>query len=164
MTTLHLVDKTEPAPRVVWESFPSRAQFSWLYLLSAVSALRAAVFFRFGVAGWEMWLWGAGMLIVFAALLRRWALYRLTAEQIAVRNGYTGSEIQSLPLSDVGEVTLRQGIVAGFFEIGTLVIHSRTTDRLLTLRGISDPEEVKSRIEALAWRRNRTASRSSANS
>ena len=164
MASLHLVDKTEPAPRIVWEAFPSWAQFSWLYLLSVVSALRAALFYRYGVAGWEMWLWGAGMLIVFAILLRRWALYCLTAERVAVRNGYTGREIQSLPLSDVSEVTVRQGLVAGFFGIGTLVIHPRTTDRLLTLRGVSDPDEVKGRIEALARRRNWTAGRSSANS
>ncbi len=164
MASIHLVGKTEPAPRIVWEAFPSWAQFSWLYLLSAVCALRAGLFYRYGVEGWEMWLWGAGMLIVFAVLLRRWARYCLTEERIALRNGYTGREIQSLPLSDVSDVTIRQGLVAGFFGIGTLVIQPRTTDRVLTLRGVSDPDEVKGRIEASARRRNQTASRSSANS
>ncbi len=155
MASLHLVDKTEPAPRIVWEAFPSWAQFSWLYLLSALSALRGAMFFRFGVEGWEMWLWGAGMLIVWAVLLRHWAWYCLTADQITVHNGYTGREIQSLPLDDVGEVSVRQGLVAGFFGIGTLVVHPRITDRVLTLRGVFDPEEVKRKIEILAHRRNR---------
>ncbi|HSC57693.1 MAG TPA: PH domain-containing protein, partial [Nitrospira sp.] len=98
------------------------------------------------------------ILILWAVLLRRWAWYCLTADQITVRNGYTGREIQSTPLSEISEVTVRQGVVADFFGIGTLIIHSRTTDRLLTLRGVSDPEEVKSRIETLAWRRNQVMS------
>ena len=163
MTSLHLVDKTPPAPRVVWEAFPAWPQFSWLFLLSALSALRAALFFHFGVEGWEAWLWGAGMLIVWAALLRRWARYSLTADRITVRNGYTGREIQSLPLDDVGEVSVRQGLVAGFFGIGTLVVHPRITDRVLTLRGVFDPEEVKRNIEALAHRRNRVTTHPPAN-
>lgn len=155
MTTLHVVDKTERESPVVWEAYPSWAQFSWLFLLSGLSALRGALFFRFGVSGWEMWMVGAGALIACAAALRRWAHYELTREQIAVRNGYTGREIESIALGDVREVTIQRGVVADFFGIGTLVIHPRTTERLLSLRGISDPDAIKIRIEALAWRRNR---------
>ena len=157
MTSLHLVDKTHNEERPVWEAFPSWAQFSWLFLLSAVSATRAALFFRFGVSGWEMWLAGAAVLVVCAAIVRRWAHYELTRDQLTVRNGYTGREIQSLALSDVREVKVRQGLVADFFGIGTLVVSSRATDAILSLRGVYDPEEVKIRIEALAWRSNRMA-------
>ena len=153
MATLHLVEKKHEQ-QMVWEAFPSWAQFSWLFLLSAVSATRAALFFRFGVSGWEMWVMGAAMLIVCAAIIRRWAHYELTREQLTVRNGYTGREIQAMALSDVREVKIRQGLIADFFGIGTLVVYSRTTDQLLSLRGISDPEERKIRIEALAWRAN----------
>jgi membrane protein YdbS with pleckstrin-like domain len=149
MTTL---EKTRQDRKIVWESFPSWAQFSWLYLLSAVSALRGAMFFRFGVEGWEMWMAGSGMLLLCAVLVRRWAHYELTAERIIVRNGYTGREIQSIPLTDIREVTVHQGIVAGFFSIGTLTISSASRDRVISLRGISDPEEVKIRIQVSARR------------
>jgi hypothetical protein len=67
-----------------------------------------------------------------------------------VRNGYTKREIQSISLSDVGQVTIQQGVVAGFFEIGTVLVHARSSDRLLSLRGVSDPEELKIRIDVLA--------------
>lgn len=134
---------------MVWEAFPSWAQFSWLYLLSALSALRGALFHRFGLGGWEMWMIGAGILLACAALLRHWAHYELTRDQIMVRNGYTGHVIQSILLSDVCEMTIRQGFVAQYFGIGTLVIHSRTPDRTISLRGVCDPEDVKIRIEAL---------------
>ena len=50
MMTLHTVNKPEEQP-VVWGGFPSWSQFSWLYLLSAISVLRGALLFRFGVAG-----------------------------------------------------------------------------------------------------------------
>ncbi|NJN69862.1 MAG: PH domain-containing protein [Nitrospira sp.] len=97
-----------------------------------------------------MWVIGAGILLASAAVLRRWAHYELTRDQIMVRNGYTRRVIQSILLSDVREVTIRQGVVAQFFGIGTLVIHSRSSDRVLSLRGVCDPEEVKIRIQALA--------------
>ncbi|WP_455379548.1 PH domain-containing protein [Petrachloros mirabilis] len=157
MTTLHFVEKTEEKQQPVWDAFPSWAQFSWLFLLSTLSALRGALFFRFGVGGWEMWVIGSGALIVCAAILRHWAHYELTREQLTVRNGYTGREIQSILLNDVRDVTVQQGVVADFFGIGTLVVHSRTTDRLLSIRGVSDPEDVKIRIEVLARRSHGSA-------
>ena len=161
--TLHAVDKLEPEQRAVWEAYPSWAQFAWLYLLSAVSALRAALFFKFGVSGWEIWVIGAGVLLVCAAILRRWARYELTKDVITVRNGYTGREIQSIPLNDVGEVDVQQGVIADFFGIGRVVVHPRSHDRLLSLRGVSDPEEIKIRIKAMAWKRHRTGSPPRAN-
>jgi membrane protein YdbS with pleckstrin-like domain len=97
-----------------------------------------------------MWMIGAGILLACAAVLRHWVHYELTRDQIMVRNGYTGRVIQSILLSDIREVTIRQGFVAQFFRIGTLVIQSRTSDRMLSLRGVCDPEEVKIRIQALA--------------
>jgi membrane protein YdbS with pleckstrin-like domain len=145
-----VMEKREPDRLVVWETFPSWAQFSWLYLMSALSAFRAAMFHRFGLGGWEMWMIGAGILLACAAVLRHWVHYELTRDQIMVRNGYTGRVIQSILLSDIREVTIRQGFVAQFFGIGTLVIQSRTSDRMLSLRGVCDPEEVKIRIQALA--------------
>jgi hypothetical protein len=152
MTMRHLVEKTEQDHRMLWEAYPAWAQFSWLYLLSTLTALRGALLFRFGMDGWQMWIVGAGLLIACAVILRRWAHYELT-----VRNGYTGREIQSLPLHDVGDITVQQGIVAEFFGIGTLVIRSCTTDRLLFLRGVVNPETMKLRIRASAWRSHRTA-------
>jgi len=152
---LHVVDKAQQNEHVVWEAFPSWAQFTWLYLLSAVSALRGAMLFRFGVEGWEMWMLGTVMLLFCAVILRRWAHYELTRERVIVRNGYTGREISSVPLADVRAVTVQQGIVAGFFGIGTLTISFSSTDRLVSLRGVRDPEDVKIRIEAGAWRESR---------
>lgn len=155
MTTLNVVDQAPQDRQIVWETFPSWAQFSWLYLLSAFSALRGAMFFRYGIEGWEMWMIGTGILLVCAVILRRWAHYELTRERIIIRNGYTGREISSVPLADVRAVAVQQGLVADFFGIGTLTISSSSTDRLVSLRGIRDPEEVKIRIEATAWREHR---------
>lgn len=153
---LHAVSKPEEQ-QPVWEASPSWAHFSWLYLLSAVSALRGALFFKFGIGGWEMWMLGAGILLAGAAILRHWAHYELTTDQVMVRNGYTGHEIQSIPLNEVGDVDVAQGVVADFFGIGTVIIRSRSSDRLLSLRGVSDPEEVKLHVEALVRRHNSAA-------
>ena len=163
MMKLHAVSKSDHVQPIVWESFPSWAQFGWLYLLSAVSALRGALFFRFGVGGWEMWLCGAGILIACAVGLRHWAHYELRRDQATARNYFTGREIQSIPLGDVESVTVQQGMIADFFGIGTVIVHARSSDRLLLLRGVRDPEELKIRIEALAWRHDRPTNRPHAN-
>lgn len=156
MGHLYVVRQQENHPD--WEAYPSWGQFSWLYLMSALSALRGALLYRFGVVGWEMWMVGAGMLIGWAAILRRWAHYEFTKDQIMVRKGYTGRKMQSVLLSDILKMTIRQGIVDQFFGTGTLVIYSRTTDRTLSLRGLNDPEEAKVRIEALLWKQRRRLS------
>ena len=160
MTTFHLVEKTTQDNQMLWEAFPSWAQFSWLYLLSALTALRGALLFRFGMDGWQMWIVGAGLLIACAAILRRWAHYEMTKDKLTIRNGYTRHEIQSIPLHDLGDITVQQGIVAEFFGIGTLVIRSRSTDRLLFLRGVVEPETMKLRVRASAWRSLQTAANS----
>ena len=156
MTMLHFVEKTEQDDRMIWEAYPAWAQFSWLYLMSALTALRGALLFRFGVDGWQMWIVGAALFIAWAAILRRWAHYELKRDGLTVRNGYTGREIQSMPLHDVSDIAVQQGIVAGFFGIGTLVVHSRTKGRPLFLRGVVDPDALKQRILASVWR-SRTA-------
>src|SRR5690349_22127025 len=55
MLKLHAGTKPED-PNLRWEAYASWAHFSWLYLLSAVSALRSALFFKLGVEGWETWI------------------------------------------------------------------------------------------------------------
>lgn len=66
-----------------------------------------------------------------------------------MRNGYTGREIQAIMFDDIREVTIKQGPIVRFLRIGTVVIQSSRGDRLMTLRGINDPEVIKSRIQAL---------------
>ena len=145
-------DMAEPlqAGEIVrWSAYPSWRQFAWLYFLSLMAGLRGWIFLRFGVSGGEVWLAGAAILLVCAAILRHWARYSLTSQRVIVRNGYTGREIQVMAINDIREVTLTEGPLAQFMGIGTLVIHSMRGDRLLSLRGISDPEVIKTRIEAL---------------
>lgn len=132
-----------------WSAYPSWRQFTWLYFLSLVSGLRGWLFLRFGVSGGEVWVAGAAILLVCVAILRHWAQYSLTSHRVIVRNGYTGREIHAMTISDIREVTITQGHIAQFMGIGILVLHSMSGDRLLSLRGISDPEVIKTRIEAL---------------
>lgn len=138
----------------VWEAYPSWAHFTWLYLFSALSLSRALLFLRFGVPGWEMWLVGAVLLILCAAFVRRWAHYSITLNSIVITNGYTGRQIQAMALSDVRDISIKQGPIASFFDIGTVAVRSRSCDRVLSLRGVREPEAVKERIEFLVPKQN----------
>ena len=61
-------------------------------------------------------------------------------------------EIDAVPLSAVRGVITHQGMIAELLGIGTVTISSSSTDRLISLRGIRNPGDVKIRIEAGAWR------------
>jgi hypothetical protein len=132
-----------------WTAYPSWRQFTWLYFFSLMAGLGGWLFLRFGMSGGEVWVAGAAILLVCAAILRHWAQYSLTSQRVIVRNWYTGREIHTMASSDMREVTITQGPIAQFMGIGTLVLHSMNGDRLLSLRGISDPGVIKTRIEAL---------------
>ncbi|OGW50984.1 MAG: hypothetical protein A2V62_09765 [Nitrospirae bacterium RBG_19FT_COMBO_58_9] len=144
MTGQSLAGETER-----WSAYPSWNQFTWLYFFSLMAGLRGWFFLRLGMSGGEVWVAGAAILLVCAAILRHWAQYSLTSQRVIMRNGYTGREIQAMAISDIREVTIMQGPLAQFMGIGTLVCQSMSGDRLLSLRGISDPEVLKARIEAL---------------
>jgi hypothetical protein len=58
----------------------------------------------------------AGLLVACAAIVRRWVHYELTRDQLTVRNGNTGHEIQSIPVENARRINVQQGIVAGFLE------------------------------------------------
>lgn len=114
-----------------------------------MAGLRGWLFLRFGVSGGDVWLASAAILLVCAVILRYRAQYSLTSHRVIVRSGYTGREIHAMAISDIREVTITPGRLAQFLGIGTLVLHSMNGDRLLSLCGISDPEVIKARIEAL---------------
>ena len=134
---------------VRWRAYPSWAHFIWLYCVSLMAGVRGLVALRSGTGGWAVWLGGATALLVCAAVLRRWARYSFTSNRVIVSNGYTGREIQALPLDDLSEIEVLQGPIAHFFGIGTVVLQPRGADRVLALRGIRDPDVIKTRLEAL---------------
>src|SRR3990167_4192382 len=92
-----------------WRAHPSWRQFTWLYFLSLMAGLRGLAFLHFEVAGGEVWIVGASILLVLAAILRHWAQYSLTSQRVIVRNWYTGREIQAMAINDIREVAVKQG-------------------------------------------------------
>lgn len=131
---------------VLWSSYPSWRQFSWLYLMAGLVAWRALLFWRFEFSGWIGWTVGAIVLLGTAAIIRHWAHYEIGPAHLAVRNGYTGHEISTVELTEIDRVEIRQGLIASSLGIGTLVILSKGQPTL-RFRGVSDPEGVKRRIE-----------------
>lgn len=134
---------------VRWRAYPSWAHFTWLYCVSLMAGVRGLLALRSGAGGWAVWLGGATALLVCVAALHRWAQYSFTSNRVIVSNGYTGREIQTLSFDDLSEIEILQGPIAQFFKIGTVVLRSVDGDRVLSLRGVRDPEVIKTRIEAL---------------
>lgn len=140
--------ETDPE-RIVWRAFPSWGQFSWLYFLSLLAIVRGLLLLRFGVAGWEMWIVGALILLIIAAVIRHWAFYILTPTRVIIRNGYTGHEINSVKLEMIKAIAIQQGPIAKFWSIGTIAIQAPRKNQELRLRGVKDPLVVQTKIKAL---------------
>lgn len=135
--------------QAVWQSYPAWSQFTWLYLLAALAASRGLLFMKFGMPAYGLWFVGAGILVVCAAVVRRWARYVITPSKVAVINGYTNRETEAIAHRDVTSVSVRQGPIAGLFGIGTVYVTAAGGERFIRFRGVKDPEVVKKRIEAL---------------
>jgi membrane protein YdbS with pleckstrin-like domain len=135
--------------RILWEAYPSWKHFTWLYFFAGLSALRGSLFFTYGIPTWEAWFIGAFFLLGCVAVIRHWGHYFITSEKVQVKNGYTGRDIDAITLGKIKDVTITQGPVASFFNIGTLTIQSVDPNQTIRFRGIKDPEVVKVRLEAL---------------
>jgi membrane protein YdbS with pleckstrin-like domain len=145
-----MTHRSEP-DNLLWTSYPSWRQFSWLYLISAIVAWRAALFWEINRAVAVSWLIGAILLLLCAAILRRWGHYEVTSDVVRVRNGYTGRTISAIPLEQILEIELWRGPVASLFGIGTVLIR-RVDGQTVRFRGVAEPEAVKARIEAVRSR------------
>lgn len=144
-----MVTATQQQEKILWQAYAAWNQFAWLYLVSLITALRGAVLKLFDVPGWEMWFIGAVALVVLAVVLRYWVRYAITSHRVVVRNVFTGQEIQSMDLEDIGEITVQQGMIASFLGIGTLVLRSARGDQVMRLRGIQDPEAAQHHLQTV---------------
>ncbi len=135
--------------RVRWRAYPSWAHFTWLYGVSLLAGGRGLLALQSGMNGGTIWLAGAIALLVCVAALRRWVQYSFTSTRVIVGNGFTGREIQALPFDELAEITVMQGPLAQFFNIGTVALRSTDGERTIILRGVYDPDVIKVRLEAL---------------
>ncbi len=135
--------------RVRWQAYPAWAHFVWLYGFSLLAGGRGLVALRSGTGGGWTWLGGAAALLACAAVLRRWARYSFTSERVTVSNGFTGRDIHTLPFNEISDITVLQGPLARYLDIGTVVLRSVDGERMISLRGVRDPEIIKTRLEAL---------------
>jgi membrane protein YdbS with pleckstrin-like domain len=144
------VNSRDQPERVVWQRYPSWKHFTWLYFFAAWTALRGLILERMEVPGWEMWFLGAACLIGVVAALRYWVRYIVTSQRVSFKNGYTGSEIENMPIERIRSVEIQQGPIAGLMGVRTVVIQERDSNRTIRIRGISDAEVVVEKIKALA--------------
>jgi hypothetical protein len=138
---------------VLWQTYVSWNQFAWLYLVSLFTALRGALLWQAAISGGEIWIIGAGALVLVALVLRYWVRYAATSTRLLIKNAFTGREFQTMALDDVAEVTVKQGLIAWLLGIGTIVFKSTRGDEVMQFRGVGDPELTLQQIQTVRRRR-----------
>ncbi len=145
-----MAEENEKSPeRIIWQSYPSWGQFSWLYLFAMWTGMRGLILLRMNVAGWKLWMGGVVILLGLVVALRYWAKYILTTKRVVLKNGYSGKELESMEIRTIKKVDLDQGPFAGFLGIGTVVVKERDTERSLRFRGVPDPDIPMTKLQAL---------------
>jgi hypothetical protein len=149
----------EARPR--WSAYPSWRQFAWLYLISATVAWRGVLYWMVGLPGWEAWMGGAALLLALVVPLRYWARYEIAGGLALLRNGYTGSVMDAVPLDAIRRIELQQGQIAQWLGIGTMVFWAADKPAL-RFRGVADPDVVFDRLDRLRAVTGRSLSRAAA--
>lgn len=138
---------------VLWQTYVSWNQFAWLYLVSLFTALRGVLLWQAAISGGEIWMIGAVALVLVALVLRYWVQYAATSQRLLIKNAFTGREIQTMALDNVGEVTVKQGLSAWVLGIGTIIFTSTQGDEVMQFRGVGDPESTLQQIQTVRRRR-----------
>ncbi len=145
-----MAESSEKNPeRIIWQSYPSWSQFSWLYLFAMWTGMRGLLLLRMNVAGWKLWMGGVVILLGLVVALRYWAQYVVTTKRVVLKNGYSGKELESMEIRTIETVDLDQGPIAGFLGIGTVVVKEKDTERRLRFRGVSNPDIPMTKLQAL---------------
>jgi len=111
--------------------------------------MRGILLIRLEVEGWEVWMGGVVMLLGLVVALRYWAKYIVTTQRVVLRNGYSGKDMDSIPLDTIQSVEIHRGPIAAFLGIGTVAVQEKETNRSLRFRGVSDPAVPVAKLHAL---------------
>ncbi len=134
--------------QVIWEGRSAWMDHAVLYVFLAVGVVRAAVAVQ--QAQWPTAMLYGFLIASFlgiAAWFHYGRVYRITSARVLIQSGWTGRTIQELRLSEITDVSLRYELLNRWFDLGALEIASRITEDCCTIRGVPDPEVVKSGLE-----------------
>ena len=148
-----MITTAEAKEPVLWQAYVSWNQFAWLYLVGLFTALRGALLWQAALPGWAGWGIGACFLMALAVALRYWVRYEATSQRLLIKNAITGREIESTALEQVGDIAIKQGLIARALGIGTIVFLSSNGEGLIEFRGVSDPEFTLQQIRTVRRRR-----------
>jgi hypothetical protein len=148
-----MMTTAEGKEAVLWQTYVSWNQFAWLYLVGLFTALRGALLWQAALPGWAGWGIGACFLMALAVALRYWVRYEATSQRLLIKNAITGREIESTALDQVGDIAIKQGLIAWALGIGTIVFLSSDGEGLIEFRGVSDPESTLKHLQTVRRRR-----------
>lgn len=132
-----------------WSGQPAWSEYVFLWFITTVFGVRVGL-----SVWWGQWgvvaihLVGTALFVGLAVFFRRTTRYTLTEEAIYRTIGFLGRREDRLPMSEVESVSVRLSRLDHLLGIGTVVVQG-TDGTSRRLAGVSDPEVVRRKIEAL---------------
>ncbi|MFO0775306.1 MAG: PH domain-containing protein [Nitrospiraceae bacterium] len=140
--------------QVIWEGRTSWMDHALLYVLMSMAVVRGAVAVRAG--DWSialLYVVTVGTFMGLAAWFHYGTVYRVTTARVQVRSGWNGRVVTDIPLASISDVTLRYEPLNRWFDLGAVVLASRSTEDCCTIRGIPNAERVHAQL--VRWIRAR---------
>lgn len=144
-------DVTSRPERVLWEGHTSWMDQAVLFIFMAAAAVRTAVAFQaqqWGTAA--LYLSAIALFLGIASWFHHAHYYRITSSRILVLFGPFGWNrrlVKEFQLKDVTDVHIRYELLNRWFDLGRLEISNSLTEDFLAIRGVPNPEDLKTQLD-----------------
>lgn len=142
-----------PIEAPIYSIRPSRIFFLKDYL---IASFFAALYFLLPIAGLEIQSLTAytifaaiAFFIIYVELFRFSHSYKITPSQVVIEHGIIQKKRDSVFLSSISDVNVKQGYFARFLNYGTIAIGPTSGSEAIQMLGIKNPRKIALELEKL---------------
>jgi hypothetical protein len=142
--------ETDDSTPTLWRGRPAWTEYIFLWFFSVMALTRAA--FSSWIedpVSFSIFAGGSAAFVGLAWFLRSTTEYVLTRQAVYRSAGFFGRGRRAIPIGTIASVEIEQGPLDRLFGIGAVVVEIKETGRRERLRGVPEPDVVRSKISAL---------------
>jgi len=132
-----------------WTGHPAWSEYVFLWFFSVIFGVRTGLAVWIGQWGMAI-IFGSGtaLSVALAVFFRHTTRYTVTRDAVHRTTGIFGESEESVPITDIESVGVRQSPLDRLLGIGTVILHLEGK-RHERLAGLNDPDVIRRKIEAL---------------
>ena len=147
------LDSTSPEcgshETIRWTGHPAWSEYVFLWFFAVIFGVRAGLAVWIGQWGMAI-IFGSGLALsaALAVFFRHTTRYTVTPDAVHRTTGLFGESEDRVPMAEIESVSVRQSPLDRFLGIGAVMLQ-RKGGTIERLAGLTDPEVIRRKIEAL---------------